>query len=131
MKISCNRNIHTFMYNKFPELLHQLLIDKVRNYSKERKQLLDNLLKENFDIDSIEELIEIFVKNIRVNNYQDKDYYIIVENVKVGKYDLNSIISTIDYGNSNIPPFNLFNTSLLYINNNLEALYKYTYLGVN
>lgn len=131
MKISCNRNIHTFMYKKFPELLHQLLIDKVRNYSKERKQLLDNLLQENFDIDSIEELIEIFVKNIRVNNYQDKDYYIIVENVKVGKYDLNSIISTIDYGNSNIPPFNLFNTSLLYINNNLEALYKYTYLGVN
>jgi hypothetical protein len=54
-----------------------------------------------------------------------------VGDVVVNKVNLESIVKTVDYGNSKFPPFKLFNSSLVFVNNNLEALYKYSYLGVN
>ena len=130
IRISCNRNIHTFMYKKFPELLKIHLYSKVNNLPKDKRDYLNKLLKEEFKID-IYQLIKLFIDNLKVNNYQDKDYYITVGDVEVNKTSLESIVRAVDYGNSKFPSFQIFNTSLLFVNNNLEALYKYSYLGVN
>lgn len=131
IRINCNRNIHQFMYNKFPELLGKCLVSKVKSLKKDRVNYLNSLLKEEFNIEDIYQLISLFIKHLKINNYQNKDYYISVEDVLVNNIKLESIIRTVDYGNSKFPQCNLFNTSLIFVNNNLEALYKYSYLGVN
>lgn len=132
IRIACNRNINTFMYKKFPSLLNKYLLSSVHRYKKDKKDHLDKLLKDSFKINGgIEELIALFIKNLKVNHNQNKEYYITVEDVEVNNSTLEAIVRAVDYGNSEFPPYKLFNTSLVFVNNNLEALYKYSYLGVN
>lgn len=117
------------MYKKFPQLLGGYITSRVNNMIKDKREHLNNLLQENFNI-SIQQLIKLFIDNLNINT-RDKDYYIMVDDVMVNNVKLEAIIRTVDYGNSKFPPYNLFNTSLMFVNNNLEALYKYSYLGVN
>lgn len=131
IRISCNRDIRTFMYNKFSDILEKYIKDKVNNLTKERQVLLNKLLKEEFKLQDINQLIQLFIDNLKINDNRQGDYYITVEDVVVNNYKLEAIIRTVDYGSSKFPPFNIFNTSLIFVNNNLEALYKYSYLGVN
>ena len=131
MKITTGKNVHTFMYEKFPNILYKYLLARTKEMNVQKLELLNELLEKHFSIKSIDELIKLYINHLKINNYQDKDYYVKVEDVIVNGYKLDSIIRTVDYGNSIFPPYNLFNTSLLYVNNNLEALYKYSYLGVN
>lgn len=130
IRISCDRNIDTFMYNKFPEIIHAYLINKAANLNKDVRKHVNKLLSDEFKIQDIYKLIELFSQHLKVNNQQN-DYYITVEDVLINNILLESIVRAVDYGNSKFPPINLFNTSLVFVNNNLEALYKYYYLGVN
>lgn len=131
IKISCDTNIKSFMYKKFPEILREYLLSSIDRIPKERLQYLNKLLKDEFKIPSLEELIDLFVNNLVLNTNGGKEFYILLKNIEINKVQLESIIRAVDYGNSVFPASSIFNTALIFVNNNLEALYKYSYLGVN
>lgn len=130
LRVICNEDIHEFMYQKFPDILGKYIRSKVYNFPKDRFEYLNKLLQDEFKI-NIDVLISLFIKNLKINNRKHTDFYINVGDAEINNNNLESIVRTVDYGNSKFPPFNIFNSSLTYVNNNLEALYKYFYLGVN
>lgn len=132
LRVSCNGNMHGFMYGRFPRLVRAYLREKVGSLPRYRRAHVDKLLSDEFKVrGGLAELVDLFCDNLKVNNDSDRDYYIYLGDAYVNGVSVEAIVRTVDYGNSTFPPLGLFKQSLLFLANNIWSIYKYSQLGVN